>query len=178
MTDSSEKFSLISKDNFLTRVRDSFWKLAIIESTKLYGSRNDQYRIELVIDQMLFNHKYAEWKTKIPKIDLKKFQNHLNSNDVQTNMKKLKEIRNQYYAHKDENPDHNIYEIKFYYIDFAFLLRTAELIISELMIKIFEPSFTFSPYDGIDVDSFLNNYMESVNALSLLKLKGLKLNPQ
>lgn len=160
MAESSEKFILISRNKFLTRVRNSFWKLAVIELTKLYGSRNDYFRLDMLIDQMIFNYKNAEWSTKISKADLEILQTTLSNNEILLRKEKLKEIRNQHYAHKDQNPDHNIHDIEFYYIDFAYLIRAAELIIDELMLKIFELSTSFNTYDGEDADNFLNTLLK------------------
>lgn len=160
MADSSEKFSLINRNKFLTRVRDSFWKLAVIELTKLYGSRNDCFRLDMLIDQMILNYENAEWSTNISKADLETLQTTLNNNEILIRKEKLKEIRDQHYAHKDQNPDHNIHDIKFYYIDLDELIRAAELIISELMLKIFGLSSSFNTYDGEDVDNFLNTHLK------------------
>ena len=71
----------------------------------------------------------------------------------------------------DKAPKDNLYEIKFYFLDYAFLLRNAELIVEELMTKIFNSSKIFLPYAGEDVEMFLNSYIElrHLNALNKLK---------
>ena len=171
MVDSSEKFSLIKRNKFLNRVRTSFWKLAIIELTKLYGSSMDHFRLDELINEMIVNYCSAEWATNISTDELKILQDYLNSDEIKVRTEKLRNMRNQHYAHTDKAPKNNIHDIKFYFLDFAFLLRNAELIVEELMSKIFDSQKIFLPYEGEDVDMFLNSYIELRKLKALSKLK-------
>lgn len=163
MADSSEKFTLISRDSFLTRVRNSFEKLAVIELTKLYGSKSDNYRLDALLNDLLSNYKNSEWTHSISKVDLDDLLSHLNDDEMHSRKVKLKELRDQHYAHRDQNPKNNVHDIRFYYSDFAYLLRVAELIIDELMQKIFELPSSFKIYEGEDADNFLNSYLNKIN---------------
>ena len=99
MADLLKKFSLITRNKFLNRVRISFWKLAIIELTKLFGSRMDDFRLDELINEMLVNYNSGEWAANISLDELKALQNYLNNEEVKIRTDKLRKIRNQHYAH-------------------------------------------------------------------------------
>ena len=62
MTDTSAKHVIINRNKFLTRVKESFWKLAVIELAKIYDSKNDKFRLEHFLNTLIENHKKGEYK--------------------------------------------------------------------------------------------------------------------
>lgn len=160
VTDTSEKFTLVSRDKFLRRVQLSFWKLAIIELTKLFGSKKDDFRLDSLINQMINNFNNSEWSAYISKDDLNKLKALLDSSETGIKKKNLREIRDEHYAHTDITPSNHIDAIKFFYDDFKYLMNRAEYIVNELMNKVFDDSAKFVTYNGEDVNNFLKQHLE------------------
>ncbi|MBW8050091.1 MAG: hypothetical protein FVQ77_07090 [Cytophagales bacterium] len=160
VTDTSEKFTLVSRDKFLRRVQSSLWKLAIIELTKLFGSKKDNLRLDFLISQMINNFKNSEWSAYISKEDLNKLKALLDSSETAIKKKNLREIRDEHYAHTDITPSNHIDAVKFFYDDFKYLINLAEYIVNALMNKVFDVSVKFVTYNGEDVNNFLKQHLE------------------
>jgi|JI10StandDraft_1071094.scaffolds.fasta_scaffold429080_4 hypothetical protein len=169
MTDTSAKHVIINRNKFLTRVRESFWKLAVIELAKIYGSKNDKFRLEHFLNTLIENHKKGEYKLLISKKELNSLLSFLQKEDVLEKVEKLKEVRDKHYAHTDENAK-SLHEIKFYFTDFVFLLRTAELIIESINNKLFNKQRSFKSYFGDEADEFLNLFIENTEACLINKI--------
>ncbi|HPN18652.1 MAG TPA: hypothetical protein PK546_03865 [Chitinophagales bacterium] len=169
MTDTSAKHVIINRNKFLTRVRESFWKLAVIELAKIYDSKNDKFRLEHFLNTLIENHKKGEYKLLISKKELNSLLSFLQKEDVLEKVEKLKEVRDKHYAHTDENAK-SLHEIKFYFTDFVFLLRTAELIIESINNKLFNKQRSFKSYFGDEADEFLNLFIENTEACLINKI--------
>ena len=168
MTDTSAKHVIINRNKFLTRVKESFWKLAVIELAKIYDSKNDKFRLEHFLNTLIENHKKGEYKLLISKKELNSLLSFLQKEDVLEKVEKLKEVRDKHYAHTDENAK-SLHEIKFYFTDFVFLLRTAELIIESINNKLFNKQRSFKSYFGDEADEFLNLFIENTEACLICK---------
>jgi hypothetical protein len=169
MTDTSAKHVIINRNKFLTRVKESFWKLAVIELAKIYDSKNDKFRLEHFLNTLIENHKKGEYKLLISKKELNSLLSFLQKEDVLEKVEKLKEVRDKHYAHTDENAK-SLHEIKFYFTDFVFLLRTAELIIESINNKLFNKQRSFKSYFGDEADEFLNLFIENTEACLINKI--------
>ena len=161
MTDTSAKHVIINRNKFLTRVKESFWKL--------YDSKNDKFRLEHFLNTLIENHKKGEYKLLISKKELNSLLSFLQKEDVLEKVEKLKEVRDKHYAHTDENAK-SLHEIKFYFTDFVFLLRTAELIIESINNKLFNKQRSFKSYFGDEADEFLNLFIENTEACLINKI--------
>ena len=169
MTDTSAKHVIINRNKFLTRVKESFWKLAVIELAKIYDSKNDKFRLEHFLNTLIENHKKGEYKLLISIKELNSLLSFLQKEDVLEKVEKLKEVRDKHYAHTDENAK-SLHEIKFYFTDFVFLLRTAELIIESINNKLFNKQRSFKSYFGDEADEFLNLFIENTEACLINKI--------
>lgn len=165
VTKTSEKFTTISRDEFLVRVRESFWKLAIIELTKLYGSngQNDHYSIPALLKAIHSSQLFMKDNMFLDK--LKKIKHSIKTQDTKARVKKLLELRNQHYAHTDRHPENNIHNIKFYFEDFLHLLRLAENIVTNLSID-FGIQIVFAEYEGQQMNDFIDRFIKYRNTHS------------
>lgn len=118
---------------------------------------------------MIENHKKGEYKLLISKKELNSLLSFLQKEDVLEKVEKLKEVRDKHYAHTDENAK-SLHEIKFYFTDFVFLLRTAELIIESINNKLFNKQRSFKSYFGDEADEFLNLFIENTEACLINKI--------
>ncbi|HWY38192.1 MAG TPA: hypothetical protein VNY73_06505 [Bacteroidia bacterium] len=162
VTKTREKFTTIHREKFLKRVRESFWKLAIIELTKLYSdnSKSDHYSIIVLLKNLRRHHSSSGWKDKITAQELKEISASFKTQDIKDRIEKLIELRNQHYAHTDKKPDNNIYDVKFFLEDGVFLIEKAENTIKTLADKIGHP-IVFANYRGEQMDEFIDKYMEA-----------------
>ncbi|MGD0711869.1 MAG: hypothetical protein ABR968_11905 [Bacteroidales bacterium] len=164
-SDSSEMFSVIARDKFLTRVRDSFFKLAIIELTKLYGNKkNNHYSFEALFDSL---KKYTD---KISLEEITTLYADITNEEMFTKINNLIEIRDKHYAHTDKNPKRNLYCIKLQFKDISYLIEKAEIFINSLSIKILNKSIPFSKYDGGEMNEFFDKHLEYIKLAGLYNL--------
>lgn len=165
-------FSIISRDKFLTRVRDSFWELAIIELSKLYGQnkRNDQCSLFVLLKYLEENRLNSEWRDKISTDEINRLLYDLNSDATKIRIDKLFDLRNQHYAHTDKTPKKNKYDIQFYFEDCFFLIELAEGIIKYLSDKILNKSIQFQKYTGENTTEFFQNHLEYIRLAGLYNL--------
>lgn len=161
LTDTSEKTTVIFQDKFLVRVRESFWKLAIIELTKIYGDNadNDHYSVPILISNLKRRHASSAWKNKITSDELRLIHKSLKALEIKNQIKKLLELRNQHYAHTDKSPKNNIYDVKFYFDDCISLIKNAENIILKLSV-VFDCKIEFPNYTGEHMNEFLDRHIE------------------
>ncbi len=161
VTKTNTKHIIISREKFLKRVRESFWTLAIIELTKLYSknNRNDHFSIPFLIKKLL-NSSFSEL---ISSDKLKELEINFTIPNIKTRIDKLKELRNQHFAHTDIDPDNNIYDIEFYFDDSIFLIEKAEKIIEFLSLKILSKPIVFSKYEGEEMESFFDKHKEYID---------------
>lgn len=167
ITDSSIKFSLVNRNKFLSLSRDSFWKLGIIELAKLYGSRNDHFRLEFFLKDLIGNYNDANWRDKMELSELNSLLSNCLIQEVRNKTEKLKELRDQHYAHTDKIPSNHLTKVQFYFTDFIFLLELAEKIVEILSTKLLNKTQIFKQYGGENVDAFLNDYIENLNKLAI-----------
>lgn len=169
VTKTNVKHLVISVDKFLERTRDSFWKLAIIELSKLFGENNsnDHYSILLLIKTLRKKHFNAEWSSLITPEELKKIEATFKVQDFKARVNKLTELRNQHYAHTDKIPKNNVYDLKLSFEDCFFLVDKAEIFTKDLYLKILGKVVDFPQYEGEDMENFLDKHIE------LLEIAGL-----
>ena len=161
VTDSEGKFTVIHRAPFLKRVRETYWKMAIIELSKLYGQKknNNHYSLTFLMSDLITQHPTADWKNKISVEKIKLLASTIDTEEVKTKVEKLIELRDQHYAHTDKDPKHNIFDVKFYYEDCIFLLKKAEEIIQPLA-QHFELNILFAEYKGEEMNNFIDEYMQ------------------
>jgi hypothetical protein len=171
ITDTSVKYTVIARNPFLLKTRISLWELSVIELHKLFGSsKNDHFKIETFIEQMIKNHSSAEWSNQIKIDELKKLKEEFDNLENQTSIKKLQEIRGKFYAHTDENPLKNIYDVRFHHSDHLLLTQLAKIIICKIINSIYDEKFIFETYDGEDLDTFMDNYIQYIESTAKLRL--------
>lgn len=157
----SAKFNVIHREPFLRHVRETYWKMAVIELSKLYGlkKRNNHYGLTFLISDLITQHSTADWKNKISIEELELLGSSIDTEEVKTKIEKLNELRDQHYAHTDKDPKHNIFDVKFYYEDCTFLLKKAEEII-KVLARHFEFNLIFTEYKGEEMNNFIDEYMQ------------------
>lgn len=159
--DTNEKFITIHHDKFLARLPETFWKLAIIELTKLYSSniKNDHFSIILFVKFLRRNHFTSSWKEMITSEELEELDTSFKTHELKMRIGRLLELRKQHYAHKDKNPDHHIFDVKFYLPDCVVLIEIAENVLRILASK-FGFQMKISDYNGNQVNDFIEKYIE------------------
>lgn len=165
MTESSAEFTLVNRNRFLSRVRDNFWVLSIIEFYKIYGGKNDDYRLHKLINLLKHNYSSSEWKTQITLQEIIELEALLNDNETVSRITKLHELRNQHYAHRQKNPNNNSHQIGFYAEDLNELYKLAILICNKLIEKLFKEE-SFSYKIDYSASEFLKQQIE------LIEFKG------
>ena len=168
VTKTSTKFNIISRDKFLQRIQKSFWILAIIELSKLFGpiEGNDKFSIILLIDNLKNAHSNSEWTNLITDKELEKINSEFNTSEMKIHIKNLRELRNQHFAHADKNPKNHIHDIKFYFDNSIFLIEKLEKIITFLSEKLLNKPITFHNYKGEEMDSFFDKHINYIEGLS------------
>ena len=172
MTDSSEKFTIVDNNVFLKSIRISLWKLSIIELHKLYGGRNDDFRISELLKNISTVEKKSKWFDLITEVEIENMKEKIQSPETIKNIENLKEIRNQYYAHTDKNPKKNIYNIKYYHDSSYYLIQMADNILEKLMIKLVDKNYKILKYEGENATDFLNQQSEYIRVLGIYNLNN------
>ena len=160
-TETSEKFSTISRNKFLVRVRDSFWKLGVIELAKIYGKspESDHYSLPLLISALRKQHKFSDWNAKISSDELKNLKHSIGTNQIKESIRKLLIVRNKHYAHTDKDHLGCFHDIKFHVENCFGLIEVAETIIETLSEK-FSLQIKLPDYQGEQMNDFIDNFME------------------
>jgi hypothetical protein len=121
---------------FVRRLKIAFWRLGIIEISKLFQkSRNQHYNLIDYLKDLHDNYDNYPWMKNFPKAKLNEWLERLNSERILTTLRKIDIQRNQYFAHTDKNP---IAELKDSIIEFQEineLIDFTEEIIFELKEK-------------------------------------------
>lgn len=170
MTNKNEKFTIILRDKFLNRVRDPFRILATIELSKLFENKNKCFSIVCLIKILEEEYEQSDWKNMISLYELKQIKFKLNAEDTKKQIKNLKEIRDQHYAHSDKTPENNIYDIALYYEDYFSIINKSELILQTLFNKLLDKSISPSIYKGDDTDIFFEKYLDLIQKGGLYDL--------
>ena len=168
VTKTNSKHIIVSRDKFLTCAGEVFWKLAIIELTKLYNDSDDLNIVSLFKHVRL--HSQSQWGKLIAADELRQLNSVLANRDTKSRVKKLKELRNQHFAHTNNPPDNNVYDIRFYFEDCIFLIEKAEYLVSTLSYKLLKQPILFKKYKGEDVDLFLDKHIEYIEIIGKYKL--------
>lgn len=171
-TDSSEKFTIIDNNDFLKNITLSLWKLSIIELHKLFGGKNDNFKISKLLTDILETQEKSEWCDLITKIELENLQKKMESLETIKNIENLKYIRDKYYAHSDENPKKSIYEIKYFHESSNYLIQLADNILEQLMVKLIDKNYKISKYNGENAINFINQQSEYIKLSGLYKLNN------
>ncbi len=170
MTDNSEKFTIVDNNEFLKNVRISLWKLSIIELHKLFGGKNDDFKISKLLDDISSELKKSEWRNCITENEINNIKQYLQSPETIEKIANLNDLRNQYYAHTDKKPKKNIYDIKYYYDSSNYLIQLADNILEQLMIKLIDKNFKILKYEGENATNFLEQQSEYIRVLGFHKL--------
>ena len=119
-------------------------RMVIIELCKLYGRRNDNYRIELFLKNVLNNFDSSEYACKISKQQIEDWQNALSSDLNLINLiLKIQTLRDKYIAHKDRSPTEPINSFAPTMVEFQYLFDFVEKVIQyfEKHINNISPTF-------------------------------------
>jgi hypothetical protein len=103
--DTNEEKIVAENDLFIRRARYALGAMSIIQINKLFGSDNDDFSINKLLNNLLNNHRNSEWKDKISIDLIRDWKSRLNENSMIESIAKVNGLRNQYFAHSDRNPE-------------------------------------------------------------------------
>tara|TARA_R110002051_G_scaffold107348_1_gene180252 strand:- start:67 stop:735 length:669 start_codon:yes stop_codon:yes gene_type:complete len=93
---------VVYNSNFFARVYKNSIKLFVIELFKILGnSKNEHYSIQLFLNNIIKNYNEYDWLTKPEIEEIIQFRNKISSISKSDDFKKIKNLRNKYYAHSD-----------------------------------------------------------------------------
>lgn len=145
--DSPDEDLIIRPNKFFIRTQRAFWALAIIETHKIFGGNNDYFTIEKLFQYIESSIKEYEPQICITREKFQELSAILNSQEVKTNIKKIKELRNKHYAHRDKQPKQGACEIGLYYDHIDKLIKIGENMCIELKTLILEKEYSLMPID-------------------------------
>lgn len=136
---------LIASDNeFIQRLLRSFWRLGIIEISKLFQeSKNQHYNLISYLKELIENYSEYEWIKKLPREKLEEFLVLINSSETTKTLKKIKIQRDNFFAHLDRNPKSELKENQILLEEIFKLLNITEEMISELTNKCLDADWDF-----------------------------------
>jgi len=133
-----------SENEFIQRLLRSFWRLGIIEISKLFlESTNQHYNLISYLKELIQNYNEYEWINGLQKTKLEEFLNLITSKEVSTTIEKIKIQRDKYFAHLDRNPKFKLKEKQILFEEIFKLLNITEEIISELSNKCLDAHWDF-----------------------------------
>jgi len=130
--ETEELKNIANRHTFIRKSRYAFWVVSVLEIMKLFGSKNDEFRFEKLINKLIHNHSKSEWRTYISRDQIKSFESELKSDKITTVISNLKELRDKYYAHSDRNAEEEIDRFVPTFVEFELLLEFSERIINTL----------------------------------------------
>lgn len=102
---SDKELSLISKNRILHQIRYSFWVLTVLELCKLYDDNDTQcYNFFKFIRKVKQDKNKLFLKNRLPAELIDNWEKKLYDADTTAIVKRLKDLRDTYYAHSDRNP--------------------------------------------------------------------------
>jgi hypothetical protein len=156
----AEKWSLIRRKQFLVRAHINLWKMAVIETAKLFGGANEGFRLITLINVLINNYKDSEWKDTMQLNEIKDLKGLLESERVVSRVENLMELRSQHYAHKQKVPKNNKSDVFLYYEDIDELLKIGESICNVIYQKVFDCQRLVNSYDERGVKQLINDILE------------------
>lgn len=115
----------------------SMWRLSIVELCKLFGKKNDDFRIELFLENILKDYENLTYKDKISKNQLEGWLYYLrNDTDLKSLIKKIQTLRDKFIAHSDRSPEKSLYNLAPSIIEFKNLFDFIENVIKYFESKI------------------------------------------
>jgi hypothetical protein len=145
LTDTNQKFQLVHRSPFLSRVRESFFSLSVIELCKILGNpKSNHYSLKALISKIPSdNQAKTSWSSRIEELAVKE------------SLAKLQVMRDKHFAHNDMDAP-NLHSIKLYYDDLEALILLAENISIEIAMNLMHSQLNFERYSGEDVNNLLN----------------------
>ena len=165
----NETHIVITRSNFLKRLRGSLYELSVVELAKLFSHKNsnDDYSIFKLLKVLQNNLQQSEWANKINSSEIQDLESALTSPAMDLKVKKLMELRNQHFAHTDKDRDNRI---DFYYTDITDLIVTGEGIVNVISTKLLNKPINFSKYEGEDVTTFFKDYKNIIHLAGMYNL--------
>ena len=103
--ETTEEKVVAANDLFIKRARYALGVMSVIQINKLFGGDNDDFSLKKFLSKLLNNHINSEWKDKISVDLIREWQSKLIEPKMVDAIKKVKGLRDQYYAHSDRNPE-------------------------------------------------------------------------
>lgn len=157
---SDKEKNVADKSSFIRKVRYAYWVLSVLELCKIYGKSNDHYSMEKLINKLWNNYSSSDWNTLLSKEDIVRIRENYNRQEIQTIIKKLRGLRDEYYAHLDRNPKKTISDYTPNYIEVETLLKLHESFLKEISLKVFKTEIQFKNPSFGSADGILHNLAE------------------
>jgi len=174
MLDSSVKDMIVRHDKFLNKTRSAFWTLAIIETHKLFGGGYDYFRFENLFKLLRSNYPNSEWKHNISLDEITHIESIFSSNEMKSKIKELKELRNQHYAHLDQDPNNHIMNIRLFYKDLEELFAISEKVCINLKEKLFNTQCSKVMLDKNSINQLIDKLVDYNRMKGMESIKSIK----
>ena len=138
LLDTAEKDEVIRPNKFMYRTYVALWTLAIIDTHKLFGGRNDDSRLQKLIYYLMDAYRNSDWREDITLEEIKILEAKLADPKVVAAAELLKELRSQHYAHKQRTPKRHETEVGLDFKGADFLLNVAEGLCDTINEKLFD----------------------------------------
>jgi hypothetical protein len=136
---------IISRYKFLIRSRVNLWMMLVIDLHKLFGGRNDNFRLKQLLEDTLDSKdEFALNEETI--IEIKRKLDEINSSKTQDILQQMKIMRDKHYAHLDLNRN-SIHDITFYYSEADYLIKLASDTIQLLSTRILDEMKILNVFD-------------------------------
>lgn len=130
---SSIEEKIVSNSLFIERLIHAFWRLGIIEISKLFQkSKNQHYNLIDYLEELIEFYDECEWIKNLSKNKLLDWLDLINSAEFKSIRNKIRIQRNNYYAHLDKNPEKDLKEVSIELVEINKLLKLTEDILYEL----------------------------------------------
>jgi hypothetical protein len=146
---------------YLNQIHYSTWILTVLEFCKLFDNReSQQFNILKFLKKLNSSLQKLNIQNKVDSKDIKKWEYKLNSDNVQETIEKLKNLRDQYYAHRDRNPKYTVSDLIPDNESLDNLLNIGKEIVFEIYNKVFEIHQLFDIPGKINASKVLRHLAE------------------
>ena len=127
-----------SANLLVKRIKVAFWRLGIIEISKLFQkSRSQHFNLIDYLTNLIENYENYDWIMDFPKSQLSDWLEKLNSPEILKTRRKIDTQRNKYFAHTDKKPKIELKDSIIEFKEIHQLLNFTEEIIFKLKVACF-----------------------------------------
>jgi hypothetical protein len=135
-TANPEERAVIENDVYVQRSMFVHGVFAVLQITKLFGGKNDDYAIAKLLNKLFEAQPQAAWRDKLDRARIQGWQDKLASPEVSDPAQRLRTLRDKHFAHADKGTPSLDGELRSFWTDMPILLDLADEIAGAVSVDV------------------------------------------